>query len=301
MDFRLHLQHVNENHLLDTFNEDCIRRSVISFYERGEIPSLSSILEKVKEPPVNFSGSQTMLHRLLKKIGFSFKESKCGKLLLMEKDYIVAARCKYLRVIREARNSSNPPYEVYLDETWVNQNESVKKCWITSDGIVGPKLKSGKGAHFIIVHAGVGNGFVPGGLLMFKSKHGNKGDYHDSMNHNCFKNWFTCNLLPNIPPGSLIIMDNAPYHSKVLNKAPNQSAKKQDIIRWLEENHITHNPTQTKSQLLRLAKTHKNKEIYEIDDIVFNHGHKVLRLSPYHCQLNPIERLVTSETMCKEK
>lgn len=151
----------------------------------------------------------------------------------MERKDIVAARCIYLRILNVHRNSVNPPYEVYLDETWVNQNESVKKRWTTSDGKIGPKLKTGKGARFIIVHAGGSNGFVPGRLLLFKSKNGNKGDYHDSVSVSVtgskIRYWDR--------PGPLIIMDNAPY--QLLNKAPNMSTKKVIIV-WLEENNIPH-------------------------------------------------------------
>ncbi|KAK4328629.1 hypothetical protein Pmani_000938 [Petrolisthes manimaculis] len=208
---------------IDSFDENCIRNEITAFYERREIPTHCKILEKVKEPPVNIYGGRTSLQKLFHKIGFHFKVTDSGRHILMERDDIVAARCKYLRVLNETRNSTNPPSEVYLDETWVNQNESVKKCWTTSEGKVGPKLKSGKGARFIILHAGGANGFVPGGWLLFKSKNGNKGDYHDSMNSERFHEWFQNQLLPGIPPGSLIIMNNAPYHSKILNKAPNMS------------------------------------------------------------------------------
>lgn len=98
----------------------------------------------------------------------------------------------------------------------------------------------GKGARFIIVNTGGKHGFVPGGLLMFRSRNGKKGDYHDSMNNECFMTWFTDQLLPNIPDHSLIIMDNASYHSKVLNKAPKKKTMKAEIITWLIENSIAH-------------------------------------------------------------
>lgn len=127
---------------------------------------------------------------------------------------------------------------MYLDETWVNQNECVAKCWSTADGTVGPKLKTGKGSRFIILHAGGEDGFVPGGLLMFRSRNGSRGDYHDSMNHEYFRAQFEDQLLPNILSRSLIIMDNATHHSKALNKVPNRSCRKSDIIEWLMEHNI---------------------------------------------------------------
>ncbi|KAG7166053.1 hypothetical protein Hamer_G029569 [Homarus americanus] len=119
----------------------------------------------------------------------------------MEKEDIVAARNKYLRYIQKNRESSNPRPEVYLDETWINQNQCVERCWTVNDGSAGPKLKSGRGARFIIVHAGGRQGFIPGALLMFRSKNGAKGDYHDSMDHERFKAWFKEQLLQNIQGG----------------------------------------------------------------------------------------------------
>ena len=38
------------------------------------------------------------------------------------------------------------------------------------------------------------------------------GDYHNEMCGESFEEWFKSQLLPNIPPSSLIVMDNAPYH-----------------------------------------------------------------------------------------
>lgn len=279
---------ITEN--VNAFDEGRIRREILSFLERGESPTLSMILKKVKEPPVSFSGSQTSLYKLLKMIGFSFKKAKRGRKILMEKDEIVAARCRYLRILTELRNSTNPPYEVYLDEVWVTQNEAAKICCSTSDGKVGPKLKSGKGAHFII-HAGGDNGFVPGAFLMLKPEKGNKGNSCDPMHAERFLAWFTEQLIPNIPPGSVIIMDEAPYHSKLLNKAPSESSGKCDIITWLQQNNIPHDSSHFKCELLHIVNTNKDKEMDEIDQIALSHGHTILRLPPHHCDLNPIERV----------
>ncbi|KAG7168791.1 hypothetical protein Hamer_G030492 [Homarus americanus] len=35
---------------LDYFDRECIRRELLSFYERGELPTLSTLLERVKQP-----------------------------------------------------------------------------------------------------------------------------------------------------------------------------------------------------------------------------------------------------------
>ncbi|XP_068219992.1 uncharacterized protein [Palaemon carinicauda] len=274
---------------VDNFDRECIKREILSFYERGELPTISSLLERIKEPPVNFRGSRSSLYKLVRIMGFRFRKVMSGRKFLMERSDIVNGRNKYLREIKIYRESLNPRPEVYLDETWVNQNLSIERCWTNEDGTVGPKLKSGKGARFIMIHAGGSHGFIDGAFLMFKSKNGAKGDYHDSMDCKTFKFWFENQLLPNINNQSLIIMDNAPYHSKILNKVPTISNKKCQILQWLESNKIDHDPAITKLELLKICKLHKEREIYEIDQIAANHGHKVLRLPPYHCMFNPIE------------
>ncbi|MPC31882.1 hypothetical protein E2C01_025182 [Portunus trituberculatus] len=56
---------------VDSFDEACIRRIILAFYEKGEIPTLKNILTKVKEAPVNFEGSLTSLYKVIKRMGFS--------------------------------------------------------------------------------------------------------------------------------------------------------------------------------------------------------------------------------------
>ena len=84
-------------------------------------------------------------------------------------------------------------------------------------------------------------------------------------------------------------MDNASYHSKILNKAPTKCSRKDDMIQWLEDNNITHDPNLPKAELLHVISQNKERQIYAIDNIANNHGHKIARLPPYHCHLNPIE------------
>ena len=50
------------------------------------------------------------------------------------------------------------------------------------------------------------------------------------------------------------------------------------------------------SELWMLCKIHRAKEISKvIDDIAKRYGHEVLRLQPYHCNLNPIELIWADE------
>ena len=48
----------------------------------------------------------------------------------------------------------------------------------------------------------------------------NTGDYHDEMTADHFEEWFGTKLLPNVPPNSLIVMDNASYDSHRSDPVP---------------------------------------------------------------------------------
>lgn len=274
--------------VVDDFARDCIRREMLSFYERSKLPSLKSLFKRVKGPPVNLTCSWTILNKLVKQIGFRNKKLVNGRTVLMERDDIIASRNKYLRLIAENRNSSSPKPEIYVGELCVYQNWHVTKCCTTLNGSVGLKQKIGKGARFTIVHAGGKDGFVPGSLLLFRSGHSNK-ESSESITHQCFQSWFQTQLLPYIPANSVIVMDNASYHSEFSNRMPIVNSKKSEIMQWLREHNIAHDTSLTKYELLDLARKHKSKLVYVIDQMARDAGHEVLRIPLYHCHLNPIE------------
>ncbi len=93
---------------------------------------------------------------------------------------------------------------------------------------------AGKGKRLIIMNAVSEDGWLPGAKVTFKSTR-KTGDYHGQMNQTMFTKWFEEKLLPNIPPHSLIIMDNAAYHNVLLPmSAPTPSCKKERIRSCLE-------------------------------------------------------------------
>ncbi|XP_049518354.1 uncharacterized protein LOC125943315 [Dermacentor silvarum] len=105
-----------------------------------------------------------------------------------------------------------------------------------------------------------------------------------------FQKWFVEELLPNIKPRSVIVMDNASYHSAQVEKVPSSSSRKSDIQCWLKLKSIPFSDDQLKSELLQLVKQHKHMFLpYQIDTLASAAGHVVVRLPPCHCDLNPIE------------
>ena len=94
---------------------------------------------------------------------------------------------------------------------------ALEKIWVDKDGSGGWKRPGGKGERLIILHAGSTQGWIPNCQLVFKSKT-HSSDYHNEMNIAHFMEWFEKQLIPNIPPHSLIILDNAKYHNGVIEK-----------------------------------------------------------------------------------
>ncbi|KAF0691895.1 DDE 3 domain-containing protein [Aphis craccivora] len=85
-------------------------------------------------------------------------------------------------------------------------------------------------------------------------------------------------------------MDNAPYHSVKLEKCPTSNWRKADIIQWLHGKGEVVDQTMIIPELLEVVRRIKpiyNK--YIIDEMVLQQNKTVLRLPPYHCELNPID------------
>lgn len=82
---------------------------------------------------------------------------------------------------------------------------------------------------------------------------GRSTDYHSEMDGRCFEKWFTDKLLPNIPTKSAIVMDNAPYHSAALEKAPTESTHKADTQLWLTKKSVPWSQDMVRAELLELA------------------------------------------------
>ncbi|KAF0760267.1 Uncharacterized protein FWK35_00006119 [Aphis craccivora] len=188
---------------LDDFDSDIARRTVYEFYDRGEYPTAQLILN-----------------------------AKCndGRLFLMERNDIVALRCKFLRQMSMLREKKDDRPVVYLNETWVNQNHSRTLIWQNEHNSMGLKVPTGKGGRLIVCHAGCARyGFIEGSKLVFRSNSGNTMDYPDQMNGEVFKQWFI-KLLNNLEDPSVIVMDNAPYHSTFKETYPKNNWRRLTML-----------------------------------------------------------------------
>lgn len=271
---------------IDDFDMCAIRNKIHEFYTvRRQLPTLKQLHQALKED-MNFPKSKSFLRKLVKQLGFRWKRCQSYRKVLIERFNIVDLRCEYLRRIEKYRQQGLNL--VYLDETWIVTAYTAKYCWQSQDeaGVLEPV--GSRGQRLIVVHAGGRKGFVEGALLIYKAA-STTGDYHSEMNGETFKRWFQERLLDNLQEKSVIIMDNASYHSVHSDKNPTSSTRKADIQEWLRKHNIPFDNNMLRPQLLALAKKHKSPPNFVIDKVAKDRGHEILRLPPYHPDLNPIE------------
>ncbi|KAJ4440794.1 hypothetical protein ANN_10640 [Periplaneta americana] len=133
----------------------------------------------------------------------------------MESARIVAWRYNYLQRLNKLRSEGSQI--VFLDETWYDTHDVVRKGW--DDGTCNCILKSpsSRGKRIMVLHAGGREGWVPNCLyLSARNIQDSKADSHDEITGEVFENWFKTRLLQNLPRDKkcVIVMDNASYHSR---------------------------------------------------------------------------------------
>ena len=300
-----------------------IRRLIHKFYLRNESPALDKILKELKEK-MEFLYGRSCLHKLLKKMGFSFK-FRGKERLIYERSDIIAWRERYLRAKGHRTKKE-----------WVNV-ESLKNLSRRqpgySDLTIGcTKPSTGKGGRLIISDAMTDKGPVDGSLWIFKADQGKKPnkkvkkpskdcnrekekecakqeieeekmdesnsskgilwqeDYHDSMNGDSYEQYFANSLCTNVPQGSLIVINNAPYHSRNDETYPVSKWKKQQYIDWLKSKDIAVPKKILRAELWTMCKQERDRYPAKIvKSIAKNARHETLRLPPHHCEFNPIE------------
>lgn len=271
---------------LDEFDKALIRRIVYEFhFQKKKLPTVSLLHEELKQR-MDFKGSKSSLKKLLKELGFKWRKTQNNRKLLIETNEIREKRISYLRALKRYRSEGRPV--IYLDESYILTSHVSSASW-SDDSTKGMRVPISKGQRLIMIHAGSEAGFVPNALTMWKASNVT-GDYHDNVNKDTMMRWMKEKLLPNIPPRSVIVVDNAPYHNAQKDKAPTSKSRKQEMKDWLLKHGIPFSDDLLVPELYKLILQYKPRFVrYELDELVATNEHVVLRLPPYHPDLNPIE------------
>ncbi|XP_022178008.1 uncharacterized protein LOC111039035 [Myzus persicae] len=109
------------------------------------------------------------------------------------------------------------------------------------------------------------------------------------MNGDSFYDWF-CGVLPKLKENSIIEMDNASYHSVKKDPIPTIAWRKDKIVEWLTSKGCNVNTSIVKHLLMeKVQEIRHHHDKYIIDEEALKSNKTVLRLPPYHCELNAIE------------
>ncbi|XP_071150623.1 uncharacterized protein [Mytilus edulis] len=254
---------VEKNQKLDDFDKGVVRTTIYDLHEKSQSVTMPSLQQALKKKDIDVSIST--VSGKVRLLVFRFYKNASSRRFVSEREDIVLLWMAYLRKIRKFRQQGR--HIVHLDETWLNTNHVVKGDWLdvpsTSMSVfethckgIHRKVPSGKGTRLITLDVGsFQQGLIPGCRLIFESKT-NSSDYHDEMNKEHFTGWFRETLLPKLPPRSVIIMDNSPYHSHLDpdSRVPNTSSNKSEISAWLEKSIVQYDKKTKKAELLDLVK-----------------------------------------------
>lgn len=271
---------------IDDFDQGVLRRYIMNFcVTEKKVPTLKHIHRKFVLDN-GYTGSRESLRHIMHKMGFRWRKTRTNRKLLMEKPEVQQLRTNFLRKMKRFREENRPI--VYMDETYIHSTHTHAYSW-NDNSNEGFHKPVSKGQRLIIVNAGGAGGFVKNAYLKFKSQT-KSGDYHSEMNYTNYKKWLQEMLIPNLSPNSVLVIDNAPYHNVQTEKCPTMSSRKDAMREWLGQQNIPFTDEMLKIDLYALIKLHKPRfKTYEIDTIMEQNGHTVLRLPPYHPDLNPIE------------
>jgi len=266
--------------------EGQIRELVFEKHRQGTICHAKHVHALLKEA-LGLEVHERTIQRHLKRMGFCWLRTKNRPRSLREKAEVRQQRHAYLYELR--RNRQRPPDEryqvIYLDESFLHHHHGGQYSWFSDNDFV--ERMSGKGRRWCFMHAMQKTGVLAGTFLAFEAKHG-KGDDHAPFDGAMFQRWFTAQLLRNVPPRSLIILDRCPLHTVGRDAVVPSQMKKGDLRQWLTERGIAWEEQWLRARLLEEMDRYRDKKP-RVEILAEAQGHKVLFLPVHHPELNPIE------------
>ena len=266
--------------------EGRIRDFVFEKHRQGAICNAKHIHALLKDE-FGLEVHERTVQRHLKRLGFRWLRTKNRPRSLREKAEIRQQRHDYLYEIR--KNRQLPPEQqfqlVYLDESFLHHHHGGQYSWFSENDFV--ERMSGKGRRWCFIHAMTEAALIEGAFLAFEAKKA-KGDYHRQFDWDMFQRWFNEQLLPNISPRSLIVLDRCPFHTVCRDGIVPSQMRKAELQHWLTDRGIGWAEQWLRARLMEEVDYHRDKKPM-VELFAEEQGHKLLFLPVHHPELNPIE------------
>lgn len=280
----------------DSFTVATVRRKVHAKFAHKEVMTVASLSQELKtEGIIPNDISDMSVWRVLHNMGFRYKSSQRNMYVRNETLDVVCRRIGVLRALRQHRERGMQV--VYADETWFTTRMHHSMQWVdgtqaSSSTMYSRHVPTGEGERYVVIAAGTVEGFVENSFLCYHTKTAS-GDYHGEVNGEMYIRWLTTHLLPSLAEPSVIVLDNAPYHSQQTeeSRCPTTGTRKADLMKWLEERKVPFPKYATRPELLRICKENRPQPHYIVDKTIRMWGHDVVRLPPGHPELNAIEQV----------
>lgn len=134
---------------IDDFHKSVIKQIVSSFNVNKVFPTINKVLNKAKERIDGFKCSVSSMRKILIELGYKYTVASDGRTKLMERKDIVCKRQHFLRKLKSLKDSKDTCPGIYLDGTWVNQNDCRKYVWAGKEGQGATKTEIGKGNRLV--------------------------------------------------------------------------------------------------------------------------------------------------------
>ena len=280
--------------------------------EEGAIyPTNESLHKVIQTIPGLPKWSKTTTSKILRHLGFAWlKDHQVNSGLLSEDPYTNIRRgevCKKLLQLEE-----EGAYIGFLDESFINLNYRPKKIIqdttihtnaqaVAQDVTPGINRKPGKGERLLLIGVGSVEGWLKNDVI--KRKKGSS-NYKDDMNGEKFEEFVEdafIRMNEQYPDRKkALVVDNASYHTKLSEEVPTMEWKKERLKQFCFDNVVPVPPKYSaraknghlvKKDFYEAARKHVDAkgEKYRLEALAKKYNVEIVRLPPYHPELNPIE------------
>ena len=288
-------------------------RKVNNKEEGASFPTNKSLHELIQKIPGIPKWSVSTTKRILRHLGFKWlKDNQVNSGLLSEDQYTINRRAYVCKQLLDLE--ADGTYLMFLDESYINlnytpdrkiQDTTIHTSKQAKDQGYTPGFKRtpGKGERLILIGVGGMDGWLKKDIIKRKKGHLNTKDDMDGDKFNAFVTDAFIRAKQQYPDRKLaLVVDNASYHTKLCDDMPKSDWSLDQYKEFCYEKSLPVPPHYSKKAHLghlvkqdyvEAAKKYvdASPEKYQLERLCILYDIILVRLPPYHPELNPIEQI----------